>query len=712
MTTSAIDIVFRSVGIDAIRQAMAGVSGAMDSLAKRSATVAERAAKDQVRAHQGAAKAQKDLLKEVDRAVKESQKERERVERDRIRTLNVINNMEVREWQQKEREKTRTLEQEERRRQALIRTRAQMMGSIVTSAGSRVLGTAGRMAGVVGMLGGGFTLVDSLRSGIEEQKMAGQIVRSSASTGGLTSDSVQSAARAAAIATGTRTTEQLAGLDAMVQKTGDLKTAVDMLGDLAKMAAASGAKLEDLGSTAAEVFNAVGNAAESKDVLLTLIGQGKAGAVDIRNLGQYGARLTSTAGLFEGNVGTNIKEFGALAQIAKAKGGASDAAEATESAFRLFDEMATHREKFEALGVKVTGKGGLLRDPVQTMLDVLTKTGGDLTQIPGLYGRQGGKVAEGLAKAFLEGSAGRKDAGSLAAGRARATDLIAGFEKPTTMAEVEVDLKKKMLEVDSKLNVALENFEHAISNQLMPKLPQLIDALSQLIPYVAKAAEIFSDFPAASIVALMGLAFTKEIAGASIGLRVREEIASAIRQANGLNDPNRPPPTGTDPGSSPGGMLGRLLPAAGFISEATRDVQKAVGSTYSKELLGNINRADVLAQKIQAGTATEAERQEANGLGGYLGRRAAGGKSFAVEDYVTNLGRDVAATFTGGQDQREQDRAAASSIAIIEAAAKRLDTALGKVEATAGDAAGNLSKVSSAPSPRAVEPSPHWPNGT
>jgi hypothetical protein len=491
---SPIEILFRS-NADEVKAQVLGLIPVFDRFARSAVASVDNSTRQRVRAERSAAdqtaKEATRAEKEKERATKTSQREIDKVLRESNRLRNAMNSVEVRDWQQKERSRVRASEQASRDIESSRKRMSEGFGRQMGGAFGRVMGTASHVAGIATALGGGFTIADALSSGVKEEATAGQIVRSAQDKGGISSADLQSKARAVAIGNGGRTEDVLRGADAFVQKTGSLKAAVDLLDELGLEAASSGAKLEDLGSTAAEVFSSVGTAAGTTDVMRMLIGQGKAGAVDIRNLAQYGARISSTAGLFEGGVGENIKSFGALSQVAKARGGASDAAEATEAAARLFDEIAQHKDDFEAANIKVKGAGGKLRNIQDILLDTLVANKGDITTIPKLFGRQAGKVERGLAMAFLEGSGGKTDKTSLAAGRASAASLIESYQRPVSQGELESDRKSRLAENEAKLNQATEQLHQALNERLLPKLPELIDKFTQLIPAMQSAVDFF-----------------------------------------------------------------------------------------------------------------------------------------------------------------------------------------------------------------------------
>jgi hypothetical protein len=534
---SAVEILFVVGGIRDVQAAIGSIGASLDKLAKTGQTAAERSAKARVRTEQDAAKS-------IERASRDAARAKERAAKDELRVKNQINALEVRDWQKTEREKTRAAESAARDRERIAKkeatdaireqeraarhraAQARTFGSTIGGAANRTMGIAGRLAMTVGAVGGGFAIADTLGKGIREEAMAGQIVRSSAVTGGLTGKNVEQASLAAAIGSGGIKEQGLAGIDAFIRETGDLKSGVELVRDLARYAAASGASMENLGAVAGQTFTHMnGDVGKTKEVLLALSGQAKTGAIDIRNLAEYGGRLVGSAELFQGGTGANIETFGALAQLAKRKGGKIDAAEATEAASRIFGEVSMHAQHFEGMGVKVKGAGGKLRPVEDILLDTLVKTKGDITAIPKLFGRQAGGVEVGLAQSFLEGSGGKTDAASLAAGRARAAAAIQELRKPSTEADVDEGVKARLAENEAKINIAMEQFHNTLNERLLPKLPELIDKFVQLIPAIEKFIDAIVAHPYATII---GGTFAAEIAKAGLASIISKFFTGAF----------------------------------------------------------------------------------------------------------------------------------------------------------------------------------------
>lgn len=594
---------------------------ASDAAAKKASKDAKDAAKDREKAETDAAKAARNAEKDKEKAAKDAEREKQRLARETASIRNQINNLEVREYLKAEREKTQAAESEARKRQAAQSRFGRQVGNSTT----RVLGMAGRAAAGLVALGGGFSFADSVQTGIENEARAGLIVRGAATNpDNFTNADVQRKAGDVAQLTGSRSSEVLGGLDKFVVNTGDLRGAMGMIGDLGKYALASGASLEDMGTVGAEAFRALGgDGAKTRDVLLTLIQQGRKGAVDFRDFGQYGGRIINTAGLYEGDIGQNIKTLGSLTQIARSSGPAVTAAEATESSLRLFDEIAMHKDKFEA----ILGKGGTKNaqgqtlSPEKIMIESLVKEKGNMDFIPHLLGRQAGRAEIGLAKIFNEARGTGTDEESLDRGRRKAYDAVHENMAPMSGGEVDALAADAMKETQKKINVALEQFNRAINSQLLPLLPGLIDEFKSMIPVIASVVETFTKFPKMSIGGLIAGAIAADVAKAKLG----DIIANAIAGRSGASA-----------GVGAGG--------AGFGALAITAMAAVTITAMGVNLIDNAYKAKDDAYKDHFKVVTEAENATGALRGHAPGATAAGQEALAALRSKLKFGEDALKT--------------------------------------------------------------------
>lgn len=151
----------------------------------------------------------------------------------------------------------------------------------------------------------------------------------------------------------------MSGLRSYVGLTGDLKTGRDTMAELAKLSKATGASFDDIASAAGNAANSIADgpdkAAQVLGVMRTVAGQGKLGAVEIKDMASQMAKLAATAGMFAGDRAQNMGLMGALAQEARQKGGAPSAAAAATAvgSFANIFSKAARLKQFNFAGVDV-----------------------------------------------------------------------------------------------------------------------------------------------------------------------------------------------------------------------------------------------------------------------------------------------------------------------------------------------------------------------
>jgi uncharacterized protein YukE len=288
------------------------------------------------------------------------------------------------------------------------------------------------------------------------------------------------------------------------------------------------------------------------EVMRALAGQGKAGAIDIKDLGQYGGRLAASAAQFSGPLAGNIESFGAIAQLAKKLGGATDTAEATESVARLASDMAKHASGFEALGVNVFADKNKtkFRNAEDVITESVVKSKGDETVLHDLFGERSIKAALGAQVAYSNAGGGKAGEAAI---RQQFREL-----KATSLSTADVDegAKARLLETQAKLNIAMEELTKTFNERLLPKLPPLIDKFVELTPALGKVVDFLTDHATwGGLGALVAAAIAADIAKAALGQLVANAITAAIRGGGGA-----PVPGGAGGGV---GVLGKGLAVAG-----------------------------------------------------------------------------------------------------------------------------------------------------
>lgn len=324
--------------------------------------------------------------------------------------------------------------------------------------------------------------------------------------------------RNVAINTGTDRGDILEGLRDFVGKTGDLALGRDILESMAKLSKATGSNMSDMVNASAEVSNALGDVQNKGQVIEQIMqqvaGQGKLGAVEIRDLATQMAKIASQAGKFEGGAAGNIALLGVLAQEAKLRGGATNASQATTGVARFVSLLTTKArvKTLQASGIDpFTDKSEtVLRNPAEIIKQMLSKTGGNLVKLSTLVPNvMAMRPVQGLATVYnqaLSNEAQRHDAyakmhgGSMAgyteakgidAAKLAAVDAELDNMKAAMLSDEEVNraYAATMTTTQSKVTVFNERMADIVSHIQAGLLP----ALEKLAPTILGVAEEFAN---------------------------------------------------------------------------------------------------------------------------------------------------------------------------------------------------------------------------
>lgn len=183
--------------------------------------------------------------------------------------------------------------------------------------------------------------------------------------------------------------EILGGLEAIVEKTGDLKFAEANIRNIGLAIQATGAQGGAIGEILAE-FQKMGiidpsQVMEAMDILNV---QGKEGAFTLQNIAALGPRvITAYTAAGRSGVGA-LREMGAALQVIRQGTGSSEmAASAFEAVMRTLTDPAKIKELQKLTGISVFDPEKLkagqkaLRPINELMAEIVQKTRGDITQI-------------------------------------------------------------------------------------------------------------------------------------------------------------------------------------------------------------------------------------------------------------------------------------------------------------------------------------------
>ena len=409
--------------------------------------------------------------------------------------------------------------------------------------------------------------------------------------------SIVSQARAIGDMAGFDPEKVIEGLQAFVGKTGDLKTGEAALEDMARLARATGTNLEDMVGAAGEAALALGDVGPGKafetnaqkaqalsDVLRVLAGQGKIGAIEMRDLAQYGGRLAAASRQFGGDAKKNMGDMGALAQISKQEGGgAINAAEAAMSVSGLVNTLKTNarQKEFEAAGVKTMDADKNFLPVREILKNAAAAAVGDPTKFKKMFANVvGGKAADPSNRAYREAynkelAASKDKKKADAAGRSAIDEMFDRFSKGIGEQEEKESFGVRMKTAE----VQVQQFNNELSKIGGQIAERVLPQLQKLAPYVVSAAEAFAKF----------VSFAAENPGTAITGAIVASIGKAAL------------------GSAVSGALSKLMESAG--SKFSGKMNMALASAAITIAAATIV-AQMINEKREAGAKGSAEQRE------------------------------------------------------------------------------------------------------
>lgn len=522
---------------DQAKRANRAIADEARKAAKEEETAWKAANRELARMEREAAAERKKAAKDAAAATKAAAREEERVAREKVQAMVRIDRELTRSREREAKERAKAEERaandaarawvksEEKRKRDIARGREQT----VSAAGGlayRGLQAAGRFgvsvlsdmaqgAGVRLDMGSHFAAASDLETRAIQLSNSGYMP-GTAGANGRRQDPRELMAQAYSIGnkTGTAANEVMGGLQAFVGKTGDLESGRSVMEHLAKLSKATGANLEDMADAAADVSNNLGDVPDKgervKDVMMAIAGQGKVGAVEIKDLASQMAKVAANATMMAGDAGQNIKLLGAFAQESRAKGGsasATQAAQSVASTFSVFSKGA-RLDAFHNLGVQTSDQAsGKLRKLDDILLDTLVATQrkghGNVDTVNKLFGstfatEQARRGVKGFEKTFRETYAstkGTEDEKIAAATKAYREELehllkvqMSSEELQDSFAEAMKTGKSQAEIFNNQLQEIAQDAQSKIGPALIALAPVVIDVTKKLADF---AAELF-----------------------------------------------------------------------------------------------------------------------------------------------------------------------------------------------------------------------------
>lgn len=561
-----------------------------------------------------------------------------------------------------EREHTRTVAAEAQKREraaahaadAVAKRRGQMGSAITGGVGrgiARPIGAIAQYGSMAMSAAGGFALADAAKSYMSTESASINLANSMFNPNDedqkkwlkanklerFDKGALMSFAGEASAASGVDKTAFLTGAQDYIAKSSDWQAMTTAAGKktmigLGQMATATGTDFGQLMSAAGSLRVQNPNLEPEKmmEVMRAIVGQGKMGAVEMKDLATHASVITSGAGKFVGKGGySNQAEAQqallGLSQIAiRTSGSSAEAATAVKAFGSDIGAKGSKAEHgFAGLHVKDAKTGSLLKasDIVE---NIFNATGGDVTKMGegkghvGL-GRESIRIMEALKTQFDIGKQealaknpklSEKDAnkaGALAAKREVQKFEQAGYNQK----DIDRDFKLVTEGAGKRIDMASQRIRNALEVKMAPVVERLADkfvenekGLLHLVDALGKLAEFLLGNPLEGLGLIVAAAITKEIATAAIGEGIATAMAvPAIKAA------------ATQLAGSLGVLGAAVLATAEgmklidhLMAEKARADSKAATAGVRIEQV----KADYLA-KVRAGTATPEDLEKAKG---------------------------------------------------------------------------------------------------
>ncbi len=526
-----------------VRSSGAGASAGAPAMARRaSSDVAKQAEREQRRIAKEIEKSdrQHNLMKRQFHA--EQLRAQDREKRQQEKNARYLQNIKNRHFQQEDRDRKSAERRQVRVAESALRERQRaakgMVGAVGRSAGGSLKAVGAIGAGALA-IGGSFALNSAIQTQMSEGAQASKL----ANQAGDPSLKGRLLGEARGVR-GFSGSEALAGMGEFVTKTGELQTARDIIKDMGELALATDTDLGDLGATAGQAFNVLKDSISDpiervkvlKELMGTLAQQGSLGAVEMKDLAQDFGKLGAATRAFEGDAPALLRSMGAFAQMAVARGGAEGSADASTASARLSNDIVTHRKKFAALvggddKLKSKTDATKLRDPLEIMLDVLDKTGGDVMKTGGLFGNESVKIFRGLSSVYSAAESKKKGTGRAAV--QAEYDRFAGAKLDSK--EIASRANSRMEDADLQFKEVMKNFNTVLGNELLPTVTKLVPELTKLIPVaqtlgrlLGKFVESLVDNPLSTIGQVIAAKVAWDIASARIGSSIKDAVSKSI----------------------------------------------------------------------------------------------------------------------------------------------------------------------------------------
>lgn len=315
---------------------------------------------------------------------------------------------------------------------------------------------------------------------------------------------------------------------------------------------------------------------EMLEMMRAIIGQGKMGAVEMKDLAAHASVVTSGAGSYGMEHKKAQQALLGLSQIAIQTSGSP--AEAATAVARFGSDVQHHAKDMKSnFGIDAIAdkKTGALKSPSEILAEIFEKTGGNTAKFGegkgnvGL-GRESVRIANALAPKYREAvdtarAKGEVDETKLAhIGAEAVRNYVQRFENAGyDKKNIDEDLTRVMATTSERFNKVTKDLLEKLEARVIPFLEKLAVVLEKDAPQIekfmnalAKAANWLAENPWEGIGAVIAGKLTADIAAAAVGQKVQETLTTLIKNSMGAGSA----------AGSPGALGGVGIGTAGLIA--------------------------------------------------------------------------------------------------------------------------------------------------
>lgn len=358
---------------------------------------------------------------------------------------------------------------------------------------------------------------------------------------------LQKRANSTSIATGVDTGAILDATQGFVAKTGDIKTGVENMKVFATVAQATGASIEDVASTAADLSQKfdIKGPKEMGDALAVLAFQGKKGAFELRDMATTFPEMAAAAQRAGLTGVKGMRTLGGLAQIARqSTGSGEEASTSLQNAMTQLQDKSSELHSGKALAGRTVDvfQGGdatkAARDLPTVLAEVISRSHGNIEQLNKIFDKRGMKAVSPMITAARDAMAGTKGTAAQkeAAGAAAVLKMIDDASNASgSFKDVETDAAEAMKSVNVQMEVLYTQLRATVASEIFPELVRLAPRVAELVPIVGRItrglvdmAEVAAHNPFSTLGATVGALIGTEIIKAELGAILARGIESKL----------------------------------------------------------------------------------------------------------------------------------------------------------------------------------------